>query len=116
MMVQRRRLHVLFVSAPMLIAAFPALAQRNTVTCTGTLIDVWLKPKAEWPLAVIYDVAGGYTCSIDRTGAGHDPMRPCSIGKKCRVVGTYRRFGIGEQITYSIQSITDLSDFPDEQR
>jgi hypothetical protein len=57
----------------MLVAVNPSLAQRNTVTCTGTLIDVWLKPKGELPLAVIYDATGGYACSIDRPGEGHDP-------------------------------------------
>ena len=92
-----------------LAMSHPALAQK-TVTCTGTLIDVWLKPKGEWPLAVIYDAAGGYTCTLDRTGAGHDPLRPCSAGEKCRVTGTYRTLGIGEPKTYSIQTITDLSD------
>ena len=86
-----------------------ALAQSREVTCTGTLVDVWLKPRPEWPLAVIYDVAGGYTCTIDRSGSGHDPLRPCSFGSKCRVVGTYRKFG--EQSpnpTYVIQTISEL--------
>jgi hypothetical protein len=75
---------------------------------TGALIDVWLKKNAEWPLAVIYDAAGNYTCSIDRGHAGHDPLRPCSAGEKCRVTGTYRILGVGEQKTYSIQTITDI--------
>jgi hypothetical protein len=99
--------------AALLVMGHPALAQKNVITCTGTLIDVWLKPKAEWPLAVIYDANGGYTCSIDRTGAGHDPMRPCSAGEKCRVTGIYRK--LGDQ-TYSIQTIIDLDNFPDERR
>ncbi|WP_141934682.1 hypothetical protein [Bradyrhizobium sp. UNPA324] len=104
---------VIFVA----LTDYPARAQKNVITCTGTLIDVWLKPKADWPLAVIYDAAGGYACSIERMGAGHDPLRPCSVGKKCRVVGTYRKLGVGEQPTYSIQTITDLtSQFPDEGR
>jgi len=97
------------------VAVNPSLAQRNTVTCTGTLIDVWLKPKGEWPLPVIYDATGGYTCTIDRTGAGHDPMRPCSVGEKCRIVGTYRMFGVGEQRTYAIQTIIELNNLPNEQ-
>jgi hypothetical protein len=88
--------------------AYPVRAQERTVTCTGTLIDVWLKKNAEWPLAVIYDAAGNYTCSIDRGHAGHDPLRPCSAGEKCRVTGTYRILGVGEQKTYSIQTITDI--------
>lgn len=104
------------VGTVLMIAAPPALAEQNTITCTGTLIDVWLKPNADWPLAVIYDAAGGYTCSLDRTGAGHDPMRPCTAGKRCRVVGTYRKFGAGQQPTYAIRSLTDLSDLADEGR
>jgi hypothetical protein len=85
-----------------------ASAQDKTVTCTGALVDVWIKRNAEWPLAVIYDANGKYTCSIDRSGSGHDPLRPCVAGEKCRVTGTYRVRGIGEQKTYSIQMITAL--------
>jgi hypothetical protein len=29
-------------------------------------------------------------------------------GEKCRVTGTYRILGVGEQKTYSIQTITDI--------
>jgi hypothetical protein len=97
-----------------LAISHPALAQK-TITCTGTLIDVWLKPKAAWPLAVIYDAAGGQTCTVDRTGSGHDPLRSCSVGEKCRITGTYRTLGGGERKTYAIQTITDLS-YVDEPR
>jgi hypothetical protein len=90
-----------------------SVRQKNVVTCTGTLIDVLLKPKAEWPLAVIYDANGGYTCSIDRTGARHDPMRPCSAGKMCRVTGIYQKF---RDQTYAIETIINLNNFSDEQR
>jgi len=38
------------------VISHPALAQEHTVTCTGTLIGVWVNP--EWALAVIYDAAG----------------------------------------------------------
>ena len=69
------------------------LAQSRNITCTGTLIDLEIKPGAEWPLAVIYDVIGRYACSIDRTGSGHDPLSPCSLGEKCRITGTYRKIG-----------------------
>jgi len=91
-----------------LAISHPALAQK-TVTCNGTLIDVWLKQKAECPLAVIYDTAGERTCTLDRTGSGHDPLRPCSVAEKCRITGTYRTLGVGEHKTYAIQTITDLS-------
>jgi hypothetical protein len=106
---------MIFTAAAVLAAmgGHPALAQKNVVTCTGTLIDVWLKPKAEWPLAVIYDASGGYTCSIDRTGARHDPMRPCSAGEMCRVTGIYQKL---RDQTYAIQTIINLNNFPDEQR
>jgi hypothetical protein len=86
-----------------------ATAQDKTVTCTGTLVDVWIKKNADWPLAVIYDADGKRTCSIDRSGSGHDPMQPCSAGEKCRITGTYRLLGIGDEKTYSIQTITDIN-------
>jgi len=93
-----------------LAVSHPAFAQK-TVTCSGTLINVWLKPKAEWPLAVIYDAAEGRTCTFDRSGAGHDPLQACSAGERCRITGTYRTLGVGEPKTYAIQAITDQSDF-----
>ena len=62
----------------------------RTITCTGTLIDVAMRSKV-WSLAVIYDAAGGYTCTVDRSGSRHDPMRPCSMGDTCRLVGIYSR-------------------------
>jgi hypothetical protein len=82
----------------------PAAAQSNRITCTGILIDVDLSAGAEWPLAVIYDSSGHYTCTIDRKGSGHDPLRPCSVGEKCRVVGTFRKIGQ----TYSIRTIVSV--------
>jgi hypothetical protein len=69
----------------------PAFAQSREVTCTGILVDVDMKSNAPWPLAVIYDANGGYTCAIDRLNAGHDPLRPCDVGERCSVVGIYTK-------------------------
>jgi hypothetical protein len=44
-----------------------------------------------YTLAVIYAAAGGYTCTEDRSAWRHDPMKPCSMGDMCRLVGTYSR-------------------------
>jgi hypothetical protein len=46
--------------------------------------------------------------AIDRSGSGHDPLKPCSAGEQCRITGTYRLLGTGEQKTYAIETITDL--------
>jgi len=100
------------LAAVLATTASPVRAQDKTVTCTGTLVDVWTRKNAERPLAVIYDVSGKYACTIDRTGARHDPMRPCSFGEKCRVTGIYRMLGLGEQKTYSIQAITNVDRDP----
>ena len=87
-----QRTIALCLLAGVVIAATPGYAQKpdNTVTCTGILIDVAMRPKV-WSLAVIYDAAGGYTCMVDRSNSRHDPMRPCSMGDMCHLVGTYSR-------------------------
>ena len=88
---------IVAVGASCIVASHPAFAQNvRAVTCTGILIDVWLKPRAEWPLAVIYDATDHFTCTIDRQNHGHD-MKPCAAGEKCRVVGMARVFGYEEQ-------------------
>ncbi|MGA8749023.1 MAG: hypothetical protein WB563_09540 [Pseudolabrys sp.] len=80
------------VLAAVTITATPIRAQPpdRTITCTGLLIDVAMRPKV-WSLAVIYDAAGGYTCTVDRSASRHDPMKPCSMGDMCHLVGTYSR-------------------------
>ena len=80
------------VLAAVTITATPIRAQppNRTITCTGLLIDVAMRPKV-WSLAVIYDAAGGYTCTVDRSASRHDPMKPCSMGDMCHLVGTYSR-------------------------
>ena len=100
----RHEIGPLFATIALLIVPATAVAQPNRITCTGTLVDVAIRARDEWPLAVIYDADGGYTCTIDRTGAGHDPLRPCSVGEKCRVIGTFRKVGQ----TYSIRMIVSV--------
>jgi hypothetical protein len=99
------RISSAIATALFLIASHPALAQKNNITCTGILIDIDLKPRADFPLAVIYDATGGYTCLIDRSGSGHDPLRPCEAGRKCRVVGAFSR-KVGQ--TYTIRTLVSV--------
>jgi hypothetical protein len=88
----------------------------SRITCTGTLVDVWLTPKGSWPLAVIYDAAGKYTCSISREGAGHDPLKLCSAGERCQITGSFRKFGYEtlDSVTYSIQKIDSIERLDDQ--
>jgi hypothetical protein len=100
---------LVLAAVPFVFVNSPVYAQAtgDRVTCTGTLIDVWIRPKGSWPLAVIYDAANKLTCSINRGGSGHDPLKPCDSGERCRVTGSYRKFGseaLGS-VTYSIQKI-----------
>jgi hypothetical protein len=76
----------------------------DRISCTGTLMEVDVRKGADWPLAVIWDTDGKYACTIDRGGAGHDPLRGCNVGEKCRVVGTFQKIGQ----TYSIKIIDRL--------
>jgi hypothetical protein len=66
-----------------------------TETETGT---------SAWPLRIIQDAGGHYICTIDRTGSGRDPLKPCSVGGRCRVIGTFRK--VGQK--YSIQTIISV--------
>jgi hypothetical protein len=79
---------------------FPATAQSGRITCTGILTE-GETPTSAWPLGIIHDANGHYLCTIDRNKAGRDPLEPCSVGNKCRVIGTFHKVG---QI-YSIQTI-----------
>ena len=100
----------LLAAAAIVLLATTAQAKGpdRTITCTGLLIDVGLRPNT-WALAVIHDAAGGYTCTVDRAGAGHDPMRPCSAGEQCRLVGIYsRKIDTGYSTTYVINRINSL--------
>jgi hypothetical protein len=111
---------VLVIAAVLLVpTSCPAQVQKaeGRITCTGTLIDVWLTPKGRWPLAVIYDDAGRYTCSINRDGSGHDPLKPCAAGERCRITGSYREFGNKKlnSVTYSIQMIDSIDRVGEQQ-
>ena len=80
------------------LLAAPAGAA-EVVTCTGKLSET---PR----LAVVVDPAG-YTCTVDLRGAGHDPMRPCSVGDICRLTGRGHRSGSTGK-TYAIDEIIDV--------
>jgi hypothetical protein len=72
------------------IASSAALAK--DIACSGTLIDVDMKPGAAWPLAVVYDIEGHRACVIDRLNVGHDPFRgACNVGEGCTVHGSIGR-------------------------
>ena len=86
-----------------LVTSMSHAQKANTVTCTGPLIDISLRPNAS--LAVIYDTKGGYSCAVDRHGSGHDPLRSCSMGQNCRLVGTYSR---KNDTTYVIDHISSV--------
>ena len=93
-----------FAVAALLLLSGSAFAAQNR-DLNRPLIDVQLSPEAAWALAVIHDAASNRTCTVERAGAGHDPMRPCNVGEKCQVVGTFRMIGA----TYSIQTIVSVT-------
>jgi hypothetical protein len=68
-------------------------AESKTIVCTGYQIDLDTGKAEDFPLAVIYDEKGGYTCAIARGDrrAKHDPVRPCGSGVKCRFIGKVTR-------------------------
>ena len=80
------------------LLALPAQAA-EIMTCTGKLSETAI-------LAVVVDPAG-YTCTVSLRGAGHDPMRPCSVGDVCRLTGRGHRAGTAGK-TYSIDEIIDV--------
>jgi hypothetical protein len=85
------------------VLSIPATAQSNRITCTGVLTEAETRSSA-WPLGIIHDVGGHYICTIDRAASGHDALKPCSVGDKCRVIGTFHKVGP----TYSIQTIISV--------
>lgn len=84
---------ILFGICGSAISTCPAVSQvkGDRVTCTGMLINVSLDRKADFPIAIIYDAEGDYTCLIDRGRAGHDPLKPCHQGADCRFIGTSKK-------------------------
>jgi len=72
----------------------PALAQKaRTVTCTGILIEVDMNPRADFPMAVVYDntdLGAPHACVLDLGHAGHWPPKGAgSVGEKCLLSGPY---------------------------
>ena len=66
-------------------------AESKSIVCTGYQIDLDTSTAEDFPLAVVYDEKGGYTCAIARGRTGHDPFRPCGSGSKCRFIGKVTR-------------------------
>ena len=50
--------YLLSLRKPLPLSSLPA--QGQPITCTGILVDVWLRKNADWPLGVIYDVDGHF--------------------------------------------------------
>lgn len=89
--------HMRTIPAYLLIAMLAAKAEAaEVITCTGKLSETAT-------VAVVVDPAG-YTCTVDLRGAGHDPMRPCSVGDVCRLTGRGHRAGTTGK-TYAIDEI-----------
>jgi hypothetical protein len=72
---------------------YPAVAQKNRVTCTGILSELDMNPHADFPMAVVYDNTDSpyyHTCVLDLGHAGHWPLKgACSPGQRCIVSGPY---------------------------
>jgi hypothetical protein len=79
-----------------------AKAESDAVTCTGILTETETRRSA-WPLGVIQDTSGHYFCT--RTASGHDLLKACSLGDKCRVIGTFQKVGP----TYSILRVISVT-------
>jgi hypothetical protein len=78
-----------------------ATAEPDRITCTGIVTEAETRTSA-WPLSVIQDTGNHYVCTIDRTAARD--LKPCSLGGKCRVIGTFHKVGQ----TYSIEKIISV--------
>ena len=63
------------------------------ITCTGILIEVDMTPRADFPMAVVYDNSDELkwrTCVLDLGHAGHWPLRgACWVGERCVLSGPY---------------------------
>jgi hypothetical protein len=84
--------------------SFGTNAEPDQVTCTGILTETETSTSA-WPLGVIQDTSGRYFCTIDRSASGRDLLKACSLGDKCRVVGTFQKVGR----TYSILRVVSVT-------
>ena len=82
---------LLLTIAVVAVLTWPAVA-KNTVSCTGSMIDVFIDARADFPVAIVYDADNDRTCVLDRGRAGHDPLRGnCIVGDRCTIHGVYRR-------------------------
>ena len=62
------------------------------ISCTGTMIDVDIDARMDFPYAVVYEQANARTCMLDRGPAGHDPLRGvCNVGERRTISGPYKR-------------------------
>lgn len=95
---------VLIVSSLIDLISLGAKAEPDQVTCTGILSEAETRTSA-WPLKVIQDADTHHFCTIDRTASGHDLFKACSLGDKCRVIGTFRKVGP----TYSILRVISVT-------
>jgi hypothetical protein len=84
---------ILSATVLFLAAGCHAAVAQNRVTCTGILIEVYMKPHVDFPMAVVYDNTESpftHTCVLDLGHAGHWPLRgACSPGQKCVLIGRY---------------------------
>jgi hypothetical protein len=80
----------ILLGAIITIASTSSMA--SNISCTGTLIDVDIDQRMDFPYAVVYDSENYRTCMLDRGRAGHDPLRGlCNVGETCTISGPYKR-------------------------
>ena len=105
-MLHRMQLICALASPTLLIGSLNSAAKAgpDQVTCTGILTEAETRTSA-WPLGVILDTNGHYFCTVDRSVSGHDLLKACSLGEKCRVIGTFQKIGH----TYSILRIISVT-------
>jgi len=75
------------------LALMSPAARAANVTCKGTLIEVALNARRDFPASVIYDnrsEALPRTCVLDVGRAGHWPLKGvCQPGEECVFSGPY---------------------------
>jgi hypothetical protein len=105
-MLHTMRLSCALALSALLIGSLNAAAEAepDQVTCTGILTETETSTSA-WPLGVIQDTNGHYFCTIDRGASGRDLLKACSLGDKCRVIGTFQKVGH----TYSIVRVVSVA-------
>jgi hypothetical protein len=82
----------LALAAAAIALATAAANARDTISCSGTMIDVDIDARMAFPYAAVYDASNSRTCMLDRGPAGHDPLRGiCNAGEHCTISGPYKR-------------------------